>query len=214
MTSTSQPDPAKEAPASSAGQAPEAKTEAKTVPLGEHIELRQELRTLKEKLAAMEASVVKPNAGTSQSQPASQDDKALLQQVLQRQQAQDLQAELGLGSVKAAQAVAELMGKMPGLTPVEAKNLAANRNPDLFGESSAQGGFQPGIHGAARPNAGGPPPQEPKPDEFTQRLKDIAGVSKGNRQLSDNLWVNLVGRVAASQVGLTDHQLMKMPTRK
>lgn len=210
MTSTSQPDPAKEAPASSAGQATEAKTDAKTVPLGEHIELRQELRALKDELAKLQASAAKPNTGSPTSQPASADQQAMLQQIARKQQERDLADELGV-NVKQAAAVADLLSKSPDLTPAEAKSLAASRNPDLFGAAGGSGGFQPGIHGTARPNAGGPQPTEPKPSPFDQRIAEIKALGGKNRQLADNAFMNLVGRVAAQQVGITDHQLMPLP---
>ena len=212
MTTTSQPsqpEPVKDAP----GSSPEAKIpatepkEAKSVPLGEHIELRKELRSATDRLADLEKRLAlseKPEKPAT-THAVDGDLGTVVKEIQRKERIRELAAELGLGDRKQGEAVVDLLSKMPDLTPKEALDLAANRNPDLF-KDRGEPGFQAGIHGSMRPTPGTQP--EPQVSDYSARQAHIAKTA--DKVAKTQMWNNWVGSFAAKAVG-RPHQLIKIP---
>jgi len=188
-----------------------ASTDDKRVPVGEHIELRQKLRAAEDAKAALErrlAEVEKSPAGGEPSQEPSTDLAKTVREIQRREQLRDVQAELGLGR-QAAEKVLDLMGRMPGLSAEEARTIAANREPKLF-ETDDNANFDPGVHGVSRPRPGSSPEPEFESDT-PKRLDYIRQVGRQNKKEAARMLDNLVGSIAASQVGKKGHKRLPLP---
>lgn len=204
MSATAQPE-GKDAPGKvPEGKTPEPKTDDKMVPLGEFIELRQQLKAMGEKLKTFEDQRVAPEkVETKTAPPVLTDTEQLrneLKDIQRRERLRDLTNELGLGDQKQAQAVLDILGKNPDLAPPEALELAAKRAPDTFKERGGSG-FDPNIHGSLRPKPGNQPP-EPKPSEHKQRIAHMAKLTKeGRRHDAEEFAVDLIGQAGAKALG-------------
>lgn len=208
MTSTSQDPNAKEAvDSSSTTQAPEAKKEARDVPLKALTAAREKARESNENAEALrkraeeaEAELARLKAGqapAAEAQPPNdtEDIRKALREIQAKEQKRDLIHELGLADERQAEVVAEIMAKNPGLERAEALDLAAKRKPDLFQERG-QPGFDPRIHGSMRPRPGSAP--EPKESDRDKRLKAIASATGTDKS---KLLNNMVGSLAAKAMG-------------
>lgn len=207
MTSTSQKSESDPKPGASPEQGAD-HGNAKQVPLGEHIELRQQHRTLADENAQLKAQLAAMNKPPASAAP----DQGLAETVRdlsRRQRLTDLSSELGT-STKQTQAIAELIEKTPGLSAIEAKSLATMRSPDLFKDDADQ--FLPGTHGSARPGVGIPTPHVDR-DETEDRINFILS-QKQNRNRQDRLFDNLIGHIAAEDVGMPGHQMIPLPQQR
>lgn len=209
MTSTSQ-DPAEGAAGSSpAEKTPEATKEARQVPLEALAEARQKARAAEENAARLEAELARlknTQAPAAAAHPQSEIDKLSkqLQAIQQKERVRELTVELGLVDDKQAAFVAELQGKYSDLSPTEALELAARRNPELFKERG-QPGYDPRIHGSTRPHAGAAP--QPQESDYKKRL---ATIRKSTGSDKNKLLNNLIGGMAAKSLGWgKDHK--KLP---
>jgi hypothetical protein len=211
MSSTAQePNPAANPGASPAQAAGEGT--ARTVPLGEHIQLRQEhtdlrqqFRSLQDQVAKLTGQAVNSPAPAPAAPPVTPASDPLRD--LQRRAAiDDLSLELGVDR-KQASAVHDILDANPKLSAIEAKQLAAMRAPDLF--KGHDDGFQHGTHAAARPGIAIPAVPRPQVDPFEDRLNKIGNMKVKRTQQA--FFNNLMGSIAAEDVGKTDHQLMPLP---
>lgn len=181
----------------------------KTVPLGEHIELRQKNREMADRLAQLEAQVAKKPDPPAPAGPPDNGMAERLQRLERQSRLQSISTDLGTNP-KQSEAIAALMDKLPDLTPEEAMTLASKRHQDLFkGEDD---GFQPGIHASARPGVRLPEPAKPEVDPFQERaakIKDLSHPNSKNRDIgkADYLLNNLLGTLAAEDVGKPGHTL-------
>lgn len=192
-------------------QQPESTKDAPTVPLGEHIDLRKELRAVRDELAALKGSRETPQQESKQpaNTPASDDNlREVVQNIQRRERVRDIQAELGL-NVKQTEAVMEILDGNPSLNTVEAKIIASARNAELFAAESRPDGFDAGTHGVMRPRSAHQHP-EPKVSDFKQRQAHIAKMAKHNRVDAQTAFNNWVGSFAAKAAG-KEHSLMPLP---
>jgi hypothetical protein len=208
MTSTSQ----KTEVEAKSGVSPEqaaAKDDTKTVPLGEHIELRQKNREMTDRLAQLEAQLASSKSQPAVAAPADNGLADRLQRLERQNRLGDIAAQLGTDA-KQSEAVAALLDKSPDLTPEEALTLASRRNKDLFkGEDD---GFQPGIHASARPGVRLPEPTKPEVDSMAERAAQIRDLSRADSKKrdigkADRLLNNWLGTMAAADVGKPGHSL-------
>lgn len=190
--------------------APESTKDAQTVPLGEHIEMRKEMRALRDELAALkggkEAPKEEPKQPASTQAPDDQLRKTV-EDMQRRERLRDIRSEFGLDS-KQADAVMEVLDKNPSLSLVEAKTIASVRNADLFSESQ-QGGFDAGTHGVMRPRSVSQHP-EPKQSDFKQRQEYLSKYRKVDRAGAKTMVNNWIGSFAAKAVG-KEHSMMPLP---
>jgi len=193
-----------------------ASSEEKTVPLAEVVKHRQEAARLRDELEQMrtkmtdtstapKSEVVPPQA------PSSDPVHDRLERLERQTQLRELMDQNGL-SAKQADVVSDLM-REKGLDAGEAKTLAAHRDPDTFAVEGPSAGFDAGTHGSARPTPGAMPT---KPDRDTEnpedRLAYIQQMQKGgNKKEAQRYLNNLVGSIAAQQVGRPGHQRLKIP---
>lgn len=213
MTSTSQ-DKKTDAEAKTGASPEQAKDEgnAKTVPLGEHIELRQKHRAMEEELKALRDQLAKKQDPPAPAGPAEKSIQDDIRELKRDQRIRSLSDELGVSSKQSA-AIAELMDKTPGLSSAEAKSLATMRQPDLF--KDGDDGFDPRTHGAARPGVRMPEPVVEK-DDFKERLDLLKTIDEGvphnkrNIARRDQLMANLIGSLAAHDVGKPGHELIRL----
>jgi len=202
MTTTSQ-EQGKDVGGSEPVQKSEPKAEQQGVPVGEHVELRQELRQAKERLAQLESELTKKKT------PIGDDLAEQVRQIRERQRVTDLVADLGLADQKQGKAVLDLLAENPGLKPAEAHMLAKARTPDVFNDTAQPGGFDPAIHGSRRPQSSGIP-QEPKVDERKKRLDAIKGLLKTDKMRATDIAMNWLGHLAAQKAGKTNHKLIDL----
>lgn len=209
MTSTSQESKVEVKTGASPEQAAATDT-AKTVPLGEHIELRQRFRALEEENAKLKVPAENKSAA-----PAAAFDQEQIAALTRRARIQDLQVELN-ASPKQAEAVAAVMDKAKDLSPVEARQLAAMRQPDLFKDDDD--GFQPGTHGVARPGVRMPEPvaeRDEVGDSITYMRSLLDDKSPTFNKNKAGLYLNnLAGRLAAMDTGKPGHQLLPIQHKK
>jgi hypothetical protein len=197
MTSTSQADPAKAAPDSSSGkEAPEAKKEARQVPLEALAESREKAREAAARAEAAEAELARLKEQQKQpaaaAQPQGDDDiRKVVRDMQAKEQRRDLAAELGLVDDKQVEAVAGMLAKNPDLSRQEALELAAKRTPDLFQERG-QPGYDPSVHGSTRPRAGSAP--QPKVSNRDKRIKAMQEATGSDQVALVNQYVGDVAR--------------------
>ena len=204
MTTTSQdpkPEPnAGVSPAQGAGEGA-----ARTVPLGEHIDLRKRHRELEEEIARLKVLAANNPPAPAPTAPPTTPPPDPTKDLLRRAAIEDLREELGVDR-KQATAVHDMLQANPALSAVEAKSLAAMRNAELF--KGSDDGFHPGTHGAARPGVAVPPQPKPDVDPLEDRLKKIGAMPSKSRQ--DVYLNNLLGSMAAEDVGKPGHSLLPL----
>lgn len=225
MTSTSQKTEKKEAETKESDvkvaseKAPETQSTStqqkgeRTVPvaaLADEREKRQEanakLEQLEKELAALKASKApdphQPNpSDDSDVRHALKDLQERDRRRTQEEQKQKLAVELGLTSSEQVDAVSEIRSKNPDLSSVEAMEMAARRKPDLFKDRGARG-FDPAIHGSARPQATGSPPA-PQKSDYKRRLEAMKKTT-GKQQM--DLFYDQVGTMAQRAMGWGERQ--------
>lgn len=197
----------------------------KTVPLNELVKMRQaaseakkakeaadaQIKELQDRLAESEKKREEkpaPKAERKEDPDPSKLDK--LDEILRKEAIRDLQSENGLTFAQ-AEKIHEMMSKMPDLDFEEAHALAASRNIDVFSEDGRPAaGYNPATHGATRPRPGSQPPMREESD-MQSRLKAIRDTRKTHKATSKALFNNLVGSIAAKQLGREGHQRMKIP---
>jgi hypothetical protein len=194
-------------------------TDDKTVPLSELVKHRQRASEAEARLAEMQAQLDKLNGQAdtgAAEQPQSTEShnwEDRLTRIERQETMRTLMAEQGLDS-KQAEAVQGIMSDMPGLNPAEARMIAAQRDNELFAEG-AGAGYDPATHGSSRPMPG-VAPAEPQQSDYEQRLQ-MAGdlISSGSdKKTAQRLLNNLVGSIAAQQVGKAGHQLIPIPRKQ
>lgn len=213
MTTTSQDEPAKDAPDLESGtKHTEAKKDDRMVPLGELVELRQELRMLKEQLAQTKTGGASADTPEKPKMPQPQPAELFeaVKDLQRRERMRSLAAELGLDSEKQVAEVAKILDANPGLNPVEAKSIASVRSPDVFSEV-ASNGYDPAVHSSMRPRSAGAQVEPPKSD-FKDRLAYVGETIKKNKSHGIRAFNNLVGSFAAKAVG-RQHDLLPIPKK-
>lgn len=209
MTSTSQDNPAKDAPGSSPDKAAEAPKEARQVPLDALAEARQKAREALDKAAQLEAELTRLKNGDGKAAaPAPAADQKIaekLQQWERKERIRDLTVELGLVDTKQAETIVGLLDKNSDLTATEALEIASKRHPDMFKERG-QPGFHPGIHGSLRPTPGSAPVEEPKSDH-KQRMEYVRKLDGKDKRQMHAIVNNMIGAAAAKAMGWGHHKL-------
>jgi hypothetical protein len=193
-----------------------ASSDDKTVPLSELVKHRQRASEAEAQLAELQRQLdeARGQANNDMAEQPQPTDSPNWEDRLARIERQDsmrsLMSEQGLDD-KQAEAVYGIMQDMPGLNPAEARMVAAQRDGDLFADGSGSG-FDPATHGSARPTPGSMP-AEPQPSDYEQRLKMAGDMIAGghDKKTANKLLNNLVGHIAAQQVGKSGHQLIPIP---
>lgn len=182
----------------------------------EMIKHRQEAARLREELAALKggdssADTAKPDVVPPQT-PAGDKVAERLEKLERQTQLRELADEYGL-SPQQADVVSDLMRKM-GLDAGEAKTLAAHRDPDMFAVEGGSAGFDASMHGSARPTSGSTPQpvDQQKTEDPQDRLKYIKQLREtGQKKRAKQYLDNLVGSIAAQQVGRPGHEKLPIP---
>lgn len=195
-----------------AGASQATSADAKSVPLGEHIELRQELRLLREETARLKEQLAA--SSKQQTAPANEQPKVdldtRLKQLERQQLLRRLESDLDL-TPKQADAVAQVMEKTPGINDQEARYLASLRHADLFETSEQASGYQPGVHGSSRPAPGNAPAPVQQGPDTEQRLAAIGKIRGSDKERYNRLLNNMVGSIAARELGMEGHQRIPIP---
>jgi len=201
-----------------AGSSPVKETpkDDQTVPRGEFIEMRQQLRQALDELNALKAqkdAPTKTEPEPAKAQPTDLEQvRNELTEIRNRDHARNLIEELGLADRKQAQVVMDLLSKNPDLAPAEALELAAKRNADLFKERGTPG-FDPRIHGSLRPTPGSQPSAEPKKSDHQARMEHAHKLLKeGRRHEAEEYAIDLIGAAGAKALGW-DFKPKPIPTK-
>ncbi len=208
MTTTSQPEGAKPPETPSVpdkGAAPE----PKSVPLGEHIEMRQELRKAIDELASLKAELAKPKKTDDPAHPKAPSLEAVAQTVREmelRDKRRDVQGQLGLADDKQVDAVLKLMTEM-ALSPDEALAIAAKREPAVFASKDRPTGGEPQF-GSLTPRPGAGP--QPKPDDAQKRREYIQSLRGKDEKLRERYLDNQIGHHLGEALGW-QHDLLQLP---
>jgi hypothetical protein len=188
----------------------------KTVPLNELVKHRQRASEAEARVAELQRQIeqLSGQADTPVTeQPQSTEShnwEDRLSRIERQETMRTLMAEQGLDG-KQAEAVHNIMQDIPGLNPAEARMIAAQRDGELFAEG-AGAGYDPATHGSSRPMPGAMP-AETRESDYEQRLK-MAGemiASGSDKKTANRLLNNLVGHIAAQQVGKSGHELIPIP---
>lgn len=188
----------------------ESNKDAHAVPLGEHIEMRKELRALRDELAALKGGKEPPQKEPVQpaTTQASDDQlRRMVEDMQRRERLRDIRSEFGLNDAQ-ANAVMDVLAKNPALSLVEAKTVAVTRHAEAFAEAQPDG-FDAGTHGVMRPRSVSQHP-EPQPSDFKQRQKHLNEYRKVDREGAKQVLNNWIGSFAAKAVG-KEHKLMPLP---
>jgi hypothetical protein len=212
MTSTSQSSAEGAGGSEPTKQAPEATKEARQVPLDALAEARQKARAAEDKTKELEQELarLKGTGAAAAAQPQSEIERIgkTLADMQRIERVRNMTVELGLADTKQAEVVASLIDKNADLTPVEALEIAAKRQPDLF-KDRGQSGYDPRIHGSLRPTS----VQNPQPSATDRQarldaMKKMTGTDKA-RYVN-----NYVGGLAARAMGWDkDHQKLPLPKK-
>lgn len=175
------------------------------------VKQRQKAAELQKQLDALNAQP--KNTDPEPPQPPAQDDnlQARLDKIERQNQMRELMSEHDMDA-RQADAVADLMKIMPGLDAAEAKLLAAQRNQELFSDTAPSSGFDQSVHGTARPTAGSVPVSQDDGPDTEARLKYIESLkASGNKKEHRRYLNNLVGNIAAQQLGKSGHKRLPIP---
>lgn len=202
MTTKKESDPA---PKTGASPEPVAGSEnARTATAGEPVDYSQRIRELEQENARLRETS-KNSPAPAQPAPTAGQASDAVRELQRRAARQDLVEELGI-SRQQAEAVLDVMDSNPTLSPVEAKSLAAMRKADLF-KGSEDDGFDARTHAAARPGVAIPAPKV-EVDPMDDRLRKINAMPSQRRK--DQYLNNLIGSIAAEDLGKTGHQLLPL----
>ena len=202
-----------------ADQVDTASTGDKTVPLNELVKFRQRASEAEGRVEELQRQINELNGQASDpvaEQPQSTESHSWEDRLtrMERQETmRNLMSEQGL-DVKQAEAVHGIMSDMPSLDPAEARMIAAQRDGSLFAEGAAAG-YDPATHGSSRPTPGSMP-AEPQESDYDQRLKMAGEMIAGghDKKTASKLLNNLVGRIAAQQVGKSGHEMIPLPRKQ
>ncbi|MFN7609633.1 MAG: hypothetical protein ACK5QX_01645 [bacterium] len=211
MTSTSQNPAEGTGGLEPTNKAPEAQKEARQVPLDALAEARQKARAAEERAKELESEVarLKGSGAPAAAQPQSEIERIgkTLADMQRNERIRNMAVELALPDVKQAEVVASLIDKNADLTPVEALEIAAKRQPDLF-KDRGQSGYDPRIHGSQRPTS--VPNQPASTSDRQERLSAMKKMTGTDKARYVN---NYVGGIAAKAMGWDSiHQ--KIPLTK
>lgn len=211
MTTTSQNQDASDKPVSSTDTKTEATKDTKTVPLGEHIELRQKLRETNERLAAMEARLAQSANATDSAAPKApldDDTRKIIVELQEDKRITSLVDELGLFDRAQGAKVAGILKDLPKLSPAEALTIAAARDPEAFKDRGQAGNAQ-ASHGSLRPRPGSQPAIQQESDHVA-RAKYVASLAGKDKRQHRAYADNMVGAHLAKAMGW-EHQKMPIP---
>lgn len=191
-----------------AGANPESSTDDKAALLSELVKHRQEAAAYKAELERL-AKAEKPKSVPPQAQDGDP-ILARLEVMERRDRLRELMSEHDLNA-RQADAVADIMQKMPDLDATEAKSLAAHRDKALFSAEDPASGYDPSVHGSNRPTPGSAPTAQAETDT-DERLAHIAKLRKaGDKKGVERYLNNLTGSIAAQQTGRTGHKRIPIP---
>lgn len=200
------------------GETAAASTDDKTVPLAELVKQRQRASDAERQLAEIKAQLAGERQApeTDPKPPQSTESnpfEARLKAIERRDSLNLLMSEQGLDA-KQADAVQAIMDEMSGLNSTEARQIAALRDPDTFAESASRTGYDPGMHGSSRPMPGSVPDASNESSDYEDRLEHAASLLKsGNKKAHARFVDNMVGRIAARQVGRSGHKMLPLPRK-
>lgn len=213
MTSTSQSKSAEgETGSEPVVQTPEAATEPRQVPVAAVAAQRQKTRDAHERIAELEAELARLKTPSTQAAPQAAQGEDDIREAIRELRAENrmrgLVTELGLGSQEQAGIVSKLLESNPGLTPAEALDIAARREPEKF-KDRGHSGFDPSIHGVLRPTAGSQPAPAQQKSEYAKRFEysDKLGATRDRNRVRHNV----IGHEVAKAIGFTEHKLLKLP---
>lgn len=212
MTSTSQSNAEGVGGSEPTKQTPEATKEARQVPLDALAEARQKARAAEDKAKELESELarLKGTGAAAAAQPQSEIERIgkTLADMQRNERIRNMAVELGLADTKQAELVAALIDKNADLTPVEALEIAAKRQPDLF-KDRGQSGYDPRIHGSLRPTSVSTP--QPSASDRQDRINAMKKMTGTDKQRYVN---NYVGGLAAKAMGWDkDHQKLPLPKK-
>lgn len=209
MTSTSQPESEANKGGSSSPTPSTPDKEPQAVPLGEHIEMRKDLRKALDEVAALKeqlAKSAKPVDPADSKTPSVAELHKTLQELQNENARKAVIGELGLTDVKQADAVVKLMQEK-GLAAHEALSIAASRSPDIFAGLGGTNGNAPQF-GSLTPRPGSSP--QPKPDDDQLRSAYIKSLHGKDERTRERYLDNRVGHFLAESMGW-EHQLLPLP---
>lgn len=196
----------------------------KKVPLGELVKQRQAASEAKKAAEAAEARIKelesllakteKPKGDTETvktAKPVESDPRLQqLDDIVRKDAIRDLRDQKGLTFAQ-AEKVHEIQSRMPELDFDEAFAIAASRHVNLFSDDDgASAGFNPGVHGSIRPAPGAQPPASNESD-MKDRISHYQKLRPQNKRQAQAVWNNMVGNIAAQQLGLQGHKLIQIP---
>lgn len=199
MTTKNQPDPAAKDGASPTPVAGDGN--ARVAQPGENVDHLARIRELEEENARLR-DPAKNTPAPAPAAPATTPATDPVRDLRRRAARQDLEEELGVNR-KQADAVLDVMEANPSLSAVEAKSLAAMRNADLF--KGSDDGFDTRTHAAARPGVAIPAPRV-EVDPIEDRIAKIHRLP--TERLKERYANNLIGSIAAEDLGKSGHQLL------
>lgn len=195
-----------------------ASADDKTVPLSELVKQRQRAAEAERKWAEAQAQLEKVSQATkSDRQPPKPTESNPFEDRLKRMERQEslrtLMAEHGLDA-KQANAVHAILEEMPSLNETEARQVAALRDPDAFAEGASAAGYDPAVHGSSRPRPGSMPTAQSDNSDYDARLEHAKKLLvSGNKKAHQRFVNNMVGRIAARQVGRPGHESIPLPRK-
>lgn len=211
MTATSQTDGAGEA--SKVPVTNPEPTEPKTVPLGEHIELRKKFREADERIAKLESALAAkantPDPATQKAPQGNDDLRKDIEALKTKERLRSVSDELGLGDPKQVEKVSALMDAT-GLNAREALAIMAQREPEAFADVGQRGGAEASFASLA-PRPGSSP--QPKRDEVADRRKFVQSLKKTDRQSYNRYLDNQIGGHLADALGW-EHKLLDIPKQQ
>jgi hypothetical protein len=190
---------------------PKGNQEPRMVPLGELVEVRQENRALQERLAKLEAKLAGSQDTSKQASPKAPPDddlRATVAQIAAKERVRELVGELGLADSTQGASVAAVLARMPDLSPVEALQIAASREPDKFKDREQGTGRPPA---SLRPSAGASPPARQGSD-FKDRIEYTRKIAQEDKRRHREYANNAVGHFLAKAMDW-DHQLLPIPKK-
>lgn len=194
-------------------------SEPRVVPLDELAKQRQKTRDVRDearealaRVAQLEAELARLKDSKDTAAPAQEpgldEIRRDLQEIKKMTRLDTLVGELGLASREQAAVVAKILESSADLTPAEALDIAAKRDPERF-KGRGQPGFDSSIHGSMRPSAGSPIPGQQQQSDLSKRFAFHDKLSVNRQRAS--IRHNAIGAEAAKALGWGDHKLLSIP---
>lgn len=210
MTTTSQTNTAEETPDLSSDKV-ETAQEPQTVPLTALQEQRQKTRDALAKIKELEAALAQPKqpekpAATESAPRGDETLRKTVEDLTRRERVRELTTELGLSNSKQADAVLKILASNDGLSPIEALDVAAKRDAELF-KDRGRAGFDSSTHASLAPTRGSQPESRNTAEqdrEARAKAVDSAPTTKRKAALINNMVGSHVAKALGWEHRLTD----------